>query len=149
MGPAFKLNNGRTSRSDLMKSLTFVMLLALSSSACVTVRPVAAPASFIPQTKPELVWVQHQDGESFPLSRPTMRGDTLAGQRLDTAEPVRLALPRVASISARQPDRTRTALLVAGAAALAGLFVWRASGKGGGSASYCFLGYDGAFHCVN
>lgn len=113
-----------------MKSRLVVCALLLGTGACVTVRPVAAPAAFIPQHTPEFVWVEQNDGELYQVSRPTLRGDTLQGMRVGTSEPVNLALPQIRSISARQLHRTRTTLFVATATALAGFIVWRAIGSG-------------------
>ena len=120
-----------------MKRPHLCAIIPFAAAACVTVRPVATPASFIPQRQPELVWVTSSDheGQTIPVGRPMIQGDSLYGQWLGTSEHVRLHLPRVTSVFARQPDRTRTTLLVAGATLVAGFIVWRAtnaSGKGSG-----------------
>lgn len=114
----------------------FVLVLPVLA-ACATVRPVAAPVNFIPQRNPRIVWVTAQSGEVIPVMRPSIQGDTLLGQWQGTSERVRLPLPQIQMISARQPDRTRTALLVAGATALAGFIVWRAI-EGGNGPGICF-----------
>lgn len=129
-----------------MKLYTSVALIALSSSACFTIQPVARPADFIPQTSPELVWVRHPEGEVIPVAKPKLFGDTLVGMRAGTPESVRVALPRIQSISARQPDAKRTVLLAATGIALAGFVAWRAT-QGGGNPSYCFITSGGEFHC--
>lgn len=129
-----------------MKRYMSALIVALSSAACFRIQPVTRPADFIPQSNPELVWVHQQDGEIVPVARPALLGDTLLGIRAGTSESVRVALPRIQSISARQPDQKRTVLVAATGIALAGFVAWRAT-KGGGNPSYCFLGYDGQFHC--
>lgn len=115
----------------ILRSVT--ALLVLSTAACVTVRPVATPASFIPQRNPDLVWVTVQSGEVIPIAGPQLRGDTLSGRWLGTSDPVSMQLPQVRMVSARQPDRTRTALLIATATAFAGFVVWRAIRSGNGT----------------
>ena len=129
-----------------MKRYTSVLMIALTSAGCFTIQPVRRPADFIPQSNPELVWVRQQDGEVVPVARPALQGDTIVGLRAGTPESVRLALPRIQSISARQPDTKRTLLVAVTGIALAGFVAWRAT-KGGGNPSYCFLGADGEFHC--
>lgn len=114
-----------------------VMLFLPILGACATVRPVAAPVNFIPQQNPQIVWVTAQSGEVIPVMRPSVQGDTLLGQWQGTSERVRLPLPQIQMVSARQPDRTRTALLVVGASALAGFIVWRAI-EGGSGSGICF-----------
>lgn len=103
------------------------LLFVVIPAGCVTVRPVAAPVNFIPQENPQLVWVTANSGEVIPMARPVIRGDSLAGQWLGSAEPVSVPLGEVRAVHARQPDRTRTALLVASALAVTGFIVWRAA----------------------
>jgi hypothetical protein len=121
-------------------------MIALTSAGCFTIQPVRRPADFIPQTNPELVWIRQQDGEVLPVARPSLLGDTLVGIRAGTPEPVRVALPRIQSISARQPDTPRTLLVAVTGFALAGFIAWRAT-KGSGSPNYCFITSGGEFHC--
>jgi hypothetical protein len=127
---------------ELMKLRALMLLVPCLAAGCVTVRPVLTPAHFIPQTNPELVWVTQQSGEVIPVSRPSLQGDTLVGHWLGTSESVRLALPTLQGMSARQPDRRRTTLLVAGAGLLAGFFVWRALNDKGQPANCHFDGHE-------
>lgn len=131
-----------------MKLFVSMALLAFATTACMTIRPVAAPASFIPSRNPELVWVEHHSGEVMPVAGPSLIGDTLVGTHLGTAESVRLTLPQIRSLFARQPDRTRTTLLLAATGLIAGFVVWRAT-QSGGDSHYCFITPGGEFHCVN
>ena len=55
-------------------------LLPVAAAACVSVRPVLAPAQFVPTSQPQLVWVTVENGEQLALSRPTITGDSLSGQ---------------------------------------------------------------------
>lgn len=121
-----------------MKTRLYVFALLLTTTACVTVRPLAAPSAFIPQRTPEFVWVEQNDGELYQVTQPVLHGDTLVGMRAGTSEPVNLTLPQIRSISARQLHRTRTTLFVATAAALASFIVWRAieSGPSGSNCQY-------------
>lgn len=109
------------------------LCILVTTGACVTVRPVAAPVNFIPQQNPELVWVTANNGEVIPMTRPAIRGDTLVGQWLGSTDPVSVPLGQVRSMYARQPDRTRTALLVASVVALGGFIVWRSTARAGSS----------------
>jgi len=129
-----------------MKRYTSVLMIALTSAGCFTIQPVRRPADFIPQSHPELVWVRQPDGEVVPVARPSLVGDTLVGLRAGTPESLRVALPRIQSITARQPDTKRTLLVAVTGIALAGFIAWRAT-KGSGSPNYCFIGSDGQFHC--
>lgn len=112
--------------------------LSVGAAACMTVRPVAAPVTFIPQQNPEIVWITAHSGEVIPMSRPMLRGDTVTGHWIGTSEPVSVPLPQVQMVYARQPHQTRTALLIASATALAGFLVWRATRSGGVSGSCTF-----------
>jgi hypothetical protein len=121
-----------------------VALIPLAAAACVSTRPVLVPARFIPARQPELVWVTVQNGERLPLSRPTIVGDTLHGHHL--GERIAVPLTGVRVMHARQSDRTRTALLVAGVGVLAGLVVWRAS-ESGGPPSGCVFDARSGWYC--
>jgi hypothetical protein len=130
-----------------VKLSAFIIVVLLPAAACVTVRPIAAPATFIPQRNPELVWVTHHDGEVIPVVRPSLRGDSLHGTWLGTAERVTLSLPRIQSMSTRQPDHRRTAMLVATIGVVAGFVVYRAARAAGPKAACHFDGHENAWTC--
>lgn len=88
-----------------MKLRSLIGLLPFVAAGCVTVRPVAAPINFIPAKNPELVWVTAHSGEVIPLARPSVRGDTVTGHWLGTADRVSLPLPEIRVIHATQPHR--------------------------------------------
>lgn len=115
------------------------VLTSLSAAGCVTVRPVAAPVNFVPQQRPEVVWVTPTSGEVVPLARPIVRGDSLTGHRLGTAEPVSFSLHQIRVMHAAQPHRGRTAALVAGIGLLAGFVVWRATQSGDGPTNCVYV----------
>lgn len=119
-----------------MTARALLPLLPLATAACMSVRPVLAPAKFIPTSRPDLVWVTVDNGEQLALTRPPITGDTLSGNHF--GDRVTLALPRVQVMHARQPDRKRTALFVATLGAVAGFIVWRASNAGGQSSGCVF-----------
>ena len=123
-----------------MKLFFCIAAIAIVSAACATIRPVAR--------NPEIVWVEHSTGEVLPLARPSVVGDTIVGTHIGSSESLRVALPQVRSIYARQPDRKRTVLLVAATTTLAAFIVWRST-QSGGSGRYCFITSTGEFHCVN
>ena len=127
-----------------MTTRILLALLPLAATACVSVRPVLVPAQFIPTSQPQLVWVTVENGEQLALSRPTITGDTLSGQHF--GDRVAVPLQRVQIMHARQPDKKRTALFVAGVGAIAGFIVWRASNSSGQS-SGCVFDARSGWYC--
>lgn len=127
-----------------MKKCLLILPMA-GLTACMSVRPVLTPSSFIPQRNPELVWATSQEGEVIPIARPSLRGDTLVGHWLGTREPVSVMLPQV-QIQARQPDHKRTALMAAGIGLVAGFVLYRALTGTGGPPSNCH--FDGDWTCI-
>jgi len=119
-------------------------LLPLTAAACVSVRPVLAPASFIPMSQPDLVWVTVDNGEQLALTRPTITGDTLSGNHF--GERVNLALPRVQVMHARQPDKKRTVLFAATVGAIVGFVAWRAH-HASGQSSGCVFDPRSGWYC--
>lgn len=109
-----------------MRPHPMIALLPLLIGACMTVRPVLAPASFITQRQPEVVWVHSADhaAHPIPLARPSVVGDSVHGLWVGTGERLSLPLNGVQMV-ARQPSKGRTLLLVAGAALAAGFIVWQ------------------------
>jgi hypothetical protein len=115
-----------------MLGKALLVLLPCCTAACVSVRPVLAPATFVSQQQPELVWVHAADhaAHPIPLGQPRVVGDSLHGLWVGTGERLSLPLSGVQMV-ARQPAKGRTALLVASAALVAGFIVWRASDDSG------------------
>lgn len=130
-----------------MRLTLSIALLPVLTGACVSIRPVIAPATFVTQQQPEVVWVNAGDhpDQMIPLARPTVVGDSLHGHWLATGDPIRVPLTRVTMI-ARQPDRRRTALLLASAAVVAGFIVWRA-GDDSGLPSGCVFDPRSGWYC--
>lgn len=125
-----------------MRLRTLLALIPLGAAACVTVRPVLAPASFIPARSPDIVWITAQSGEVIPVGQPALQGDTLVGRWVGTSEPVRFPLRQIRVMQAAQPHRGRTALLAASIGALAGFIVYRATQSSGPKANCFFDGHE-------
>ena len=89
-------------------------VVLLGGVGCATVRPVAQPAQFIPHANPDVVLVVYKDNSQVPVSKPHMSGDTLVGTWLGLGEAVVAPMSEVQRIDARQRDRKRTTLLIAG-----------------------------------
>jgi hypothetical protein len=95
-----------------------VATVLAGSMACAVVQPVRQPAQFIPATNPEIVVVTYKDNSQVPVSKPQMNGDTLIGTWAGLGEPVAVPLSDVQRVDARQHSPKRTAMLIAGVAAL-------------------------------
>jgi hypothetical protein len=125
-------------------SLTAILLA--TNTGCTSVRPVLAPDRFIPQQRPELVWVLNERGDVVPLAQPRVETDSLFGTWEGLGEPVAMKLGDVREVRARQPDRTKTALLVAALVGGAGLVYWGAA-QGHGPEAQCVIGMGGRPVC--
>lgn len=97
-----------------LKKIVPAFLLVSVSSACMTVRPVPAPAQFIPQSNPPLVYVTYTDNSIVPVAQPKISGDTLVGTWAGLSEPVAIPFHQIQLVQAKQPARGRTRLLIAG-----------------------------------
>ena len=107
-----------------LKKIVSAMLLASMSSACMTLRPVASPAQFIPKANPPLVYVMYNDNSIVPVVQPKVSGDTLLGTWAGLSEPVAIPFRDIQLVQAKQPARGRTRLLIAGLAALTAASVY-------------------------
>jgi hypothetical protein len=106
----------------MLKRFTAAVLLG-AMVGCTAVRPVAAPASFIPEEQPEQVWVASEEGETFALLRPQIRGDSVTGILAGTNEPITVPLDSSHRVFAKQNSPSKTAQLVGSMGLLAGLTV--------------------------
>lgn len=104
------------------KATATVLLYAVLG--CSSVRPVAAPTTFIPQRNPETVWVTNELGETFALVRPMVRGDSIVGTLAATSEPFSVPLAPGNVVFARQNSPGKTLGLVGTMALLAGFAIW-------------------------
>jgi len=90
------------------------------------------PAEFIPQHNPRLVSVWTTRSHVTVVSAPAIQGDTLIGTVLE--ERWAVPLQDVFKVEAQTPDHTRTALMLAGAAASGvGLYLMSTAGRGPGT----------------
>lgn len=96
----------------------------LGSLACVSVQPLRDPALSIPKANPPVVFVTYNDNSKIPLIQPHVSGDSLYGTWQGVNEPVATPLSAVRLIEAKQPSPKRTALMVAGLAAVTAGAVW-------------------------
>lgn len=94
-----------------LQRLTLAIAL-LSTAACQTVRPVPSFTTFVPQQRPQLVWVTYTDNSIVPVMQPAIKGDSLVGTWQGLSEPVSIPLGQVKLVQARQEDRARTRWLV-------------------------------------
>lgn len=127
------------------RALLAAIVLA-ATPACTSVRPVLTPDRFIPEQRPELVWVLDEGGDVTPVARPRVAGDSLVGSWEGTGEPVAMKLAHAKEIRARQRDGARTALLVAALAGVGGLVYWGAT-QGTGPPAQCIIGMGGRPEC--
>jgi hypothetical protein len=98
--------------------------LILGAVGCTVVRPVSQPAQYIPQNNPDVVVVVYKDRSQVPVVQPRMNGDTLVGTWAGLGEPVVVPMDQVERIEARQKDKKRTTLLIAGVTAATVAGVW-------------------------
>ena len=107
--------------------------MLLSTAACMTVRPVPSFIQFVPQRRPQLVWVTYTDNSIVPVMQPRISGDSLVGTWQGLSEPVAIPLNEVKLVQARQPDKRRTTWLIAslGVFTAAGVYalIQKTSGK--------------------
>lgn len=115
------------------------------SSACVSVRPVLYPERFVPEKRPEMVWVVLQEDEVIPLTSPGVRSDSLVGTLAGLNEPFAVPLTFVRVLRARQFDPARTAALAALAGLASGTLVYLLTRPGGGSS--CWVSPYGETYC--
>ena len=100
--------------------LAAIAILAPLASGCMTWKTQsAAPEQVLAEKTPDRVRVTRPDGSTMELVHPLIVGDTLAGTRLGssgTTSNSRIAIPLsdVQSVSIRQVNAGRTALLIGG-----------------------------------
>jgi len=109
-----------------------LLVVLLSSVGCATLQPLREPAQFIAKENPKLVYVTYKNRSVVGVARPHVSGDSLFGTVQGQPAPVAVPLSHVQMIEAIQPDRKRTALLIAGLAAftVSGVAVLLLTGNG-------------------
>jgi hypothetical protein len=99
-------------------------VLLFSMAACSSVRPLAAPSTYIEQKRPATVWVADTAGEVLRLSGPSVRGDSIVGTLQGLNEPVVIPLTPEHAVFARQSSPSKTAGLVGAIGLLGGFVAW-------------------------
>jgi hypothetical protein len=96
------------------------LTLVLGTLGCATVQPVRDPQKFIAESSPKVLYVHHNGGAIIAVTEPRITGDTLLGVREGIARPVALPMASIDHITAVQPNKKRTTMLVAGAVVVTG-----------------------------
>jgi hypothetical protein len=109
-----------------------VAAVVLSGLGCATLQPVRQPAQFIPDAKPQVVYVTFRNHSKVTIAQPRVRGDSLFGTVPGVSEPVAAPLAHIERVEARQRDRKRTAWLIAGLGVLTAAGVFALGQSGGG-----------------
>lgn len=115
------------------RQLPLVTVL-LSGLGCASVRPLSEPAEYISTATPDVVYVTYRNRTVLPIVAPRMSGDTIVGMWQGVARQVSVPLSEVERVSAFQPDKTRTTLLIAGlgTATVVGVYMLLQGGEGAG-----------------
>ena len=124
-----------------------IVAACVAASACVSVRPVAAPEQFIPAERPEVVWVTTHQEETIPIAGPTLHNASISGTWLGQGDSVAVPLSQATRVQAKQRDRTRTTFLVLGVGVAAGFLVWRMVADNSSSGEMCYGGAYGNPSC--
>lgn len=95
------------------RAVVFAGLL-YCGAACTTVRPIK-PDDYIPKNAPDVVWVTSPDKKVVAVVDPLLAGDTLKGVRQGSQDSVAVPLTALQTVTAKQPDRLKTTLLLLGA----------------------------------
>ncbi len=104
--------------------------LLLALGACSSVRNVQ-PSQFIPEHKPQVVWVTFTDNAFAAVAEPQIVGDTLKGTWKGLARPLVTPLNRIQTVRARVPDHERTIILFTTLVAVTGGSIyWMTQGSG-------------------
>jgi hypothetical protein len=84
----------------------------------------SVPLRFIPEANPPVVYIADAYGVVQSVAHPRLSGDTVHGTSVGDNQPVAVPLNEVQRLSTVRLNRGRTALLVGGLSAAAGLMVY-------------------------
>jgi hypothetical protein len=117
----------------MRRVIASVLLVTMLASGCMSApRTIASPRTYIPMNRPSQVWLTTEDGERMVVTGARiLPGDTLFARSM-SGEEVWLHLSQIQRVQARQLDKKKTALVVGGALAAAGIVVAIAAGVGSG-----------------
>lgn len=118
--------------------------LLLAAIGCMTVKKVQ-PADYIPQHKPDVVWVTTTDNAYTPVAQPQIVGDSLKGTWVGLQEPVAISLKEIQSVQARMPSPKRTVMLFSALGVVGGAVVYTllTAGSSGSTNNGCPLDKNG------
>ena len=94
-----------------------VLLVAvlLGTVGCATLQPLREPAQFIAAENPKVVYVTYKNRTVEGVAQPRVSGDSLFGAlQGNPSHRVAVPLSQVQLMRAKQPDRKRTIMLIAG-----------------------------------
>ena len=114
-----------------------VITLVFGTLGCATVQPVPDLQSFIAQRNPKVLYVHHQGGAILAVTHPRLTGDTLVGVREGVARPVTLPMASIRQITAVQPNKKRTIMLIAGTALVTGVVGYQLAQGHSGDGPQC------------
>lgn len=117
----------------MRRVIASVLLVTMLASGCMSApRTIASPRTYIPMNRPSQVWLTTEDGERMVVTGARiLPGDTLFARSM-SGEEIWLHLSQIQRVQARQLDKKKTALVVGGALAAAGIVVAIATGIGSG-----------------
>jgi len=104
--------------------------LVLTGIGCTSIRRVQ-PLQFIPQHRPQFVWVTTTDSDVTLVVAPRIDGDTLRGTVAGLQEPVAIPLTDILSVKAKVPDHTKTAILFTGGVVVGGAVTYMLTQRSG------------------
>ena len=113
--------------SDLRRAIALVLAVVVTS-ACMSLRTVQMPESYIPAQRPTHVVVTLVGGQTVGLYSPAIVGNTLTGYGRKGVDSTGVAIPLrfVQRVQAEQRDEGQTAVLIAVVALGVGLLAFAA-----------------------
>jgi len=92
-----------------------LIAVLLSTVGCATLQPLREPAQFIAAENPKVVYVTYKNRTVEGVAQPRVSGDSLFGAlQGNPSHRVAVPLSQVQLVRAKQPDRKRTIMLIAG-----------------------------------
>jgi len=92
-----------------------LVAVLLSSVGCVSLQQLREPAQFIAAENPKVVYVTYKNRTVEGVAQPRVSGDSLFGAlQGNPSHRVAVPLSQVQLMRAKQPDRKRTIMLIAG-----------------------------------
>jgi hypothetical protein len=105
------------------------LVLVATQGACMTMRPVESPSSFLAGKSPGVVVVIANDGKATEIATPKLLADTVYGFNAEGDE-VTFAVNNVQTMIAKQISVPKTILVAAGATVLTAFLATAVFGSG-------------------